>query len=134
MIMPRKPRRKCRCCGEECSRPEKLYCNSRCQHQHEYETSVVSWKAGSKPGHMGAAYQTKPFVRRYLFEKYGSKCCQCGWAEIHPLTGKVPLEVNHIDGDAANTSEENLELLCPNCHSLTPNFRALNTGSVRKRA
>jgi cobalt-zinc-cadmium efflux system membrane fusion protein len=29
--------------------------------------------------------------------------------------------------------EENLELICPNCHSLTPNFRNLNSKSCRER-
>ena len=29
----------------------------------------------------------------------------------------------HIDG---NNEESNLQLLCPNCHSLTPTFGALN--------
>lgn len=30
-----------------------------------------------------------------------------------------------------NNKEENLELLCPNCHSLTDNFGALNKNSTR---
>ena len=43
------------------------------------------------------------------------------------------LQVNHIDGNYKNNREENLELLCPNCHSLTPNYRSLNRGKGRKR-
>lgn len=31
----------------------------------------------------------------------------------------APLEIEHIDGNALNNKEDNLILLCPNCHSLT---------------
>jgi 5-methylcytosine-specific restriction endonuclease McrA len=36
------------------------------------------------------------------------------------------------DGNSENNLEENLRLLCPNCHSLSPNFRNLNKGYGRK--
>ena len=35
----------------------------------------------------------------------------------------INLEVHHIDGVRTNNSLENLQLLCPNCHSYTDNFR-----------
>ena len=41
------------------------------------------------------------------------------------------LELEHIDGDWSNTRLENLTLLCPNCHSLTATFKALNRGRGR---
>jgi DNA-directed RNA polymerase subunit L len=71
-------------------------------------------------------------VRRYLREKFQSKCTLCGWNIIHPITKKVPLEIDHIDGNPDNNTESNLRLLCPNCHSLTPYFRGLNRGKGRK--
>ena len=44
------------------------------------------------------------------------------------MTGNDPKElIDHIDGNALNNSEENLRLLCPNCHSLTSTYR--NTGN-----
>ena len=55
-----------------------------------------------------------------------------GFAEVNPITGKVPLEIDHVDGDCYNNRPENLVVLCPNCHSLTPTFRALNKASGRK--
>jgi Zn finger protein HypA/HybF involved in hydrogenase expression len=67
-----------------------------------------------------------------MFEKYDNKCARCGWAEINPTSGKIPLEVEHIDGNYKNTTEENLTLLCPNCHALTPTYRSLNIGHGRK--
>lgn len=54
----------------------------------------------------------------------GHKCEVCGlseWREI-PIT----LEVHHIDGDHLNNELDNLQLLCPNCHSQTDNWRGKN--------
>ena len=35
--------------------------------------------------------------------------------------------MHHIDGDCTNNKMENLQLLCPNCHSLTSNFGSFKT-------
>jgi DNA-directed RNA polymerase subunit RPC12/RpoP len=66
-----------------------------------------------------------------MLEKSGYKCSKCGWDKINPITKKTPLQVNHIDGDSKSSTEKNLEVLCPNCHSLTPNFGNLNKGNGR---
>lgn len=55
----------------------------------------------------------------------------CGWNKINPVTKVVPLEIDHIDGNSENNKEENLRLICPNCHSLTSSFRNLNKGKGR---
>lgn len=54
----------------------------------------------------------------------GHKCekCQRETWEGQP----IPLEVHHKDGDHLNNELENLELLCPNCHALTENWRGKN--------
>lgn len=64
-------------------------------------------------------------------EKFGEKCSMCLWSKRHEVTGKVPLEIDHIDGNSENNSETNLRLLCPNCHALTPHFKNLNKGNGR---
>ena len=65
-------------------------------------------------------------IRNFLIEEAGNKCTECEWDKVNPVTGKVPLEVDHIDGDHTNNVRANLRVICPNCHSLSPNFRALN--------
>jgi 5-methylcytosine-specific restriction endonuclease McrA len=67
-----------------------------------------------------------------LIEKYGEQCSQCGWACRHAKTGRVPIQVDHVDGDPYNHRPENLRLLCPNCHSLTDTYGGLNSGRGRK--
>jgi len=59
------------------------------------------------------------FVKRWVWERANSKCEKCGWSETNIFTNTIPLEIHHIDGDSENHKPENLELLCPNCHSLT---------------
>lgn len=73
------------------------------------------------------------WIKDFLRELFNDKCQLCGWSQINPITGIVPLEVNHIDGNGFNNHLSNLQLICPNCHSLTPNFKALNKGSKRIR-
>lgn len=60
-------------------------------------------------------------LKKHLIELRGHQCENCKnflWFE-HPIT----LEVHHKDGDKTNNSLDNLQLLCPNCHSLTDNWR-----------
>lgn len=71
-------------------------------------------------------------ILRSLREKYGERCSLCGWSEKHTITGRVPLEVDHRNGNAEDNREENLRLICPNCHSLSLNFRNLNKGKGRE--
>jgi len=67
-----------------------------------------------------------------MVEQYGEQCSKCGWSEINKNTQRIPVQVNHIDGNWKNNNPNNLEFLCPNCHSLTPNFGGANRGNGRK--
>ncbi len=132
MGTPRKPRALCRCgCGREVFRPGYKFYSNQCQKDYEYRGYIQEWKIGLETGSIGKIAQISHHLKRYLREKYGDRCSDCGWGERHPLTGKVPLEVDHITGNASDNNEDNLRLLCPNCHSLTENFRSLNKGRGR---
>lgn len=68
------------------------------------------------------SYQLK---NRLLKEKFFThQCNMCG--STNWLNNPIPLELHHIDGDSDNNNLSNLQLLCPNCHALTNNYRAKN--------
>ena len=59
-----------------------------------------------------------------LIFKRGHQCERCKLTKWNDVN--IPLEVHHKDGNRFNNKEENLELLCPNCHALTDNYRGKN--------
>ncbi len=58
------------------------------------------------------------------------KCEICGWAE-HAEDGRIPVELDHINGDRRDNRIKNLRVLCPNCHSLQPTHRGKNHKKCR---
>jgi hypothetical protein len=120
-------RGQCENCQTELKRHQYKYCSNRCQQAREFIVRAQRLESGMYP----PLVCNGSFIRKYLIQRDGEKCSACGWDRRHPKTGRVPVEVEHIDGDYRNNRPENLTLLCPNCHSLTDTFRALNRGRGR---
>ncbi len=125
-----KPKKYCKNCGKEIS-SNKTYCSLQCLSDFKQKDYVEKWKNGLIDGSSGK-YNISKRIRKYLFEKYNNQCSECGWNKVNVATGKIPLEIHHKDGDYTNNKEENLILLCPNCHALTPTYKAANMGNGRK--
>ena len=122
----------CLNCGSQCINK---YCSNKCQRSYEQKVWEKKWLSGEVSGFSKTDYwgNIPDRIRTYLFNKYDSKCSKCGWGEVNPFTGRVPLEVEHIDGDFTNNRPENVTLLCPNCHSLTATYRGANFGKGRRK-
>jgi len=65
--------------------------------------------------------------RRRVFEEQNYCCNKCGISEW--FSKPIALELEHKDGNTTNNSRENLEGLCPNCHSITDTWRGRNKPS-----
>jgi len=130
MSNPKKPRTKCPVCGSEQARSYYKYCSNACQQEYQYQQYIQQWKAGKISG-LIAIGVVSARIKRYLRRKFDDRCCLCGWTQVNPKTGLVPLVADHIDGNWRNNVESNLRLLCPNCDSLTSTYAALNKGNGR---
>jgi hypothetical protein len=60
----------------------------------------------------------KYLIKLDIKEKKCEKCNLVKWLEKD-----IPLELHHIDGNHLNNNLVNIQILCPNCHSLTDNYR-----------
>jgi hypothetical protein len=116
-------RLKCVVCDSEIiGKGNVKYCSKNCNDLHKEELRnliIVSGNGSSRS------------IKKYLIKTHGNKCMDCGWCQINLTTGKVPIEIEHIDGNSENNDLSNLKLLCPNCHSLTPTYKSLNRGKGR---
>lgn len=109
------------------------FCSLSCQMDYRHQLWIKDWKNGRVNGTVGITTRcVSGHLKRYLLEKFGNRCSECGWNKRNPVTGAVPLEIDHIDGNSENSSEENLRVLCPNCHALTPFYKNLNKGYGRQ--
>ena len=127
----KKPRKPCRVCGKEPARSFYKYCSNACQIEWQHSSYIQKWREGKVSGLMCLGLVSR-YVKKYLRDKYGDKCCLCGWSKVNSKTGVVPLVADHIDGNWRNNTENNLRLICPNCDSLLPTFAGLNRGKGRK--
>lgn len=70
-------------------------------------------------------FNSNQLRKRLIKEGYFEcKCSCCGndkW-----LGQIIPLELDHINGIKSDNRLENIRIICPNCHALTPNYRGKN--------
>lgn len=104
------------------------YCNNVCQGAHYRQKRIKDFLDGKYANQL-MNYPTNSWTRGLLIDKLGFKCNCCGISEWN--SKPITLEVNHKDGNAANNLLENLEFLCPNCHSQTETYKAKNKNSAR---
>jgi hypothetical protein len=73
-----------------------------------------------------STFQSFKLKKRLFKEKIKKEICElCGWAKVS-VDGRIPLELDHINGVHSDNRIENLRILCPNCHSLQITHRGKN--------
>jgi hypothetical protein len=109
------PIQNCRVCGKKLSRRNISICR-KCK-------SISDVEMRKKHG----GYIHSITLRSYYENQRGHICEECNlttWRK-KPIT----LNAHHIDGNTHNNKSENIKLICPNCHSQTPNFCSKNRGN-----
>lgn len=117
---PRKHPEACAYCGKEKRFRQNKYCDE-CIATHIYNRPPLE-ELKSDVGR-----------RRYLLRTRENRCVVCG---LDKWMGKpIPLDIDHIDGNPDHNTEENLRLICPNCHAQTETYKGRGTkmGRFSKR-
>lgn len=79
-----------------------------------------------------SSFQSFKLKKRLFKAKLKPQHCEeCGWSRKSE-DGRIPLELDHINGNSKDNRLENLRILCPNCHSLKPTHRGRNRKKIYK--
>ena len=75
---------------------------------------------------VGSRPQSYKLKKRLFAEGIKKPICEmCGWSKS-AIDGRIPVELDHINGDRFDNRIQNLRILCPNCHSLQSTHRGKN--------
>ena len=98
------------------------YCSVKCQQNKALRDRASKWLGGK------ASFSNRA-LNRIITLLRGYRCDVCGLSEW--MSKPITLEVEHRDGNSLNCAPENVCLICPNCHSQTPTYKARNKGNGR---
>lgn len=126
--------KKCIYCNKEHTgynnyQQRRKFCSLECSAKYKREQAWLPKREAIERGETNLSDNIEcnnSYFKRYLIEQYSAKCMRCGWSETNTFTNRIPIEIEHKDGDCTNNNLSNLELLCPNCHSLTATYKGAN--------
>jgi 5-methylcytosine-specific restriction endonuclease McrA len=86
-----------------------FFCSKKCKDEGQKLKNNIQdiW-----PSHYGSGDGSRSY-RKIALSFYENKCVKCGYTKVPEI-----LQVHHIDHNRSNNNLNNLQILCPNCHSI----------------
>lgn len=101
------------------------YCSKKCY--EDYKNHIVETEGFPQ------SWNSNQRIRKYLKNKHGNACMICGQSGDDWNGKPMTLIVDHIDGKSNNNKLENLRIVCPNCDSQLPTYKAKNKGNSTRQ-
>lgn len=113
--------KQCLVCQKMIERRSRKYCSQKCKIKFDWnikKQDIISEKC----------INTRS-LKKYIIEERGHQCSICNTIEW--MGQKVPLVLDHVDGNSENNLLSNLRLVCGNCDMQLPTYKNKNKGNGR---
>lgn len=114
-------------CSNQLKQGASKYCSTKCQMAEKSDAKLRHWL---ETGEGTAASHLTHYMRGYLFKEQEGRCSICSMPNVWQGL-ELRFILDHIDGNSQNNHRDNLRLVCPNCDSQLPTYKAKNKGNGR---
>lgn len=119
----------CTRCGKPLHRQNTSGLCQQCAIKTRQEAKISRWLESGDTG-MGVDTTIRGVIRNYILESQKHCCAICGIPD--EWNGKkLNFVLDHINGNAADSSPANVRLICPNCDSQLDTYKSKNKNSAR---
>lgn len=121
----------CLNCGKELlnySSGQKKYCSNPCQQEYQSKQKYEYFLT-SPDEYQRANYSPKSF-KSFILQEQNNQCNICGCTTIWNNKPLIMI-LDHIDGNAANNTRQNLRCICSNCDSQLDTYKSKNKNGAR---
>jgi hypothetical protein len=119
----------CTICNKPLCRANTSGLCQQCVVKVRQEAKIATWLASGDTG-MGVDTTIRGVIREYILESQKHCCAICGIPDVWN-DKKLNFVLDHIDGNAADSSPKNVRLICPNCDSQLDTYKSKNKNSAR---
>ena len=121
----------CTICNKPLCRANTSGLCQQCVVKVRQEVKIATWLASGDTG-MGVDTTIRGAIREYILESQKHCCAICGIPDVWN-DKKLNFVLDHIDGNAADSSPKNVRLICPNCDSQLDTYKSKNKNSARTK-